>query len=198
MNVLMLIFALAGDPATCPMHAEHMKQAGEAGDAEHTKHAEHAEHAEHMKAEEAGNAEHAQHAEHAAGVDARGDAVMGFSHDKTRHTFRLLADGGAVEVRANDPDDAASIAAIRSHLKEIEKDFVAGNFESPRLIHDRLPDGVAVMKSLGSALLYQYEDLERGGRVRVSTRDARGIEAVHQFLRFQIADHRTGDPGKVE
>lgn len=181
MNVLMLIFALAGDPATCPMHTQHTKQAEETGNAE-----------------QAQRAEHAKHAQHAAGVDARGDAVMGFSHETTKHTFRLLADGGAVEVRATDPADAASIAAIRTHLKEIEKDFVAGNFESPRLIHDRVPDGVPVMKSLGSSLHYQYEELERGGRVLLSTRDARGIEAVHQFLRFQIADHRTGDSGKIE
>lgn len=160
MNALLLILALAGDPATCPMHAKH--------------------------------------AGHHEAVDHRGDHVMGFSHEKTKHTFRLLADGGAVEVRANDAADAESIAAIRAHLKEIAKDFAAGNFTKPKEIHARVPDGVAAMKELGGRILYQYEDLERGGRVRIKTGEAKGLEAVHAFLRFQIEDHRTGDPVTVE
>jgi hypothetical protein len=147
---------MAGDPATCPMHAAH------------------------------------------TAVDARGDAVMGFSHEKTKHSFRLFADGGAVEVRANDAADAESVAAIRAHLQEIAKDFASGDFAKPREIHDREPDGVAVMKELGGAIAYRYEEVERGGRVRITTRDRRGVKAVQQFLRFQIEDHRTGDHGKIE
>ncbi|SPE25161.1 conserved exported hypothetical protein [Candidatus Sulfopaludibacter sp. SbA3] len=45
-----------------------------------------------------------QHAE----MNNRGDRVMGFSHEKTTHHFRLYADGGAIEVTANDPRDTAS------------------------------------------------------------------------------------------
>ena len=164
MKVFLLILAMAGDPATCPMHAQHAAQ--------HT-------------------------AQHTA-VDHRGDAVMGFSHEKTKHSFRLLRDGGAVEVRANDASDAESVAAIRGHLQEIAKDFAESDFAKPREIHGREPDGVAVMKELGDAVSYRYEETERGGRVRILTRDARGVEAVHAFLRFQIGDHRTGDAGKVE
>ncbi|HEY0372546.1 MAG TPA: hypothetical protein VGD79_11125 [Thermoanaerobaculia bacterium] len=149
--LLILILALAGDPATCPMHAQHMS------------------------------------------VDQRGDHVMGFSHEKTKHTFRLDEDGGAVEVRANDAADAESVAAIRTHLQEIAKEFTAGDFAKPKEIHARVPDGVPVMKELGSRILYLYEELEGGARVRVKTEDPRGLEAVHQFLKFQIEDHHTGD-----
>lgn len=136
------------------------------------------------------------HAKHTA-VDERGDQVMGFSHEKTKHTFRLLEDGGAVEARANDAKDAESIAAIRAHLQEIAKEFAAGDFAKPRAIHGRDPDGVTVMKALGGAVTYTYEEIERGARVRIATRDARGVEAVHAFLRFQIGDHRTGDATHV-
>lgn len=138
------------------------------------------------------------HAQHMSSVDTRGDAVMGFAHEKTKHTFRLFADGGAVEVRADDANDAESIAAIRAHLQNIAREFTAGAFSKPEEIHARVPDGVAVMKELGDAIAYRYEELERGGRVRITTRDARGIEAVHAFLRFQISDHHTGDAEKVE
>lgn len=139
---------------------------------------------------------HAKHAGH--DVDTRGDRVMGFSHEKTKHTFRLLADGGAVEVRANDAKDAESIEAIRGHLKEIAKEFTAGKFDQPEAIHGRMPDGVDVMLARRDAISYTYEELERGGSVRIQTRDAKAVEAVHAFLRFQIADHRTGDSVNVE
>ena len=142
---------------------------------------------------------HAQHAGHGGhDVDRRGDKVMGFSHEKTRHTFRLLGDGGAIEVRALDGGDAESIGAIRSHLKVIEKDFTSGTFAKPEEIHAKLPDGADVMKERGSSIVYRYEELEGGARVRIRTKDPRALDAVHRFLRFQIADHRTGDPTTVE
>lgn len=142
---------------------------------------------------------HAQHTGRTGhDVDQRGDKVMGFSHEKTRHTFRLLADGGAIEVRALDGADAESIGAIRSHLKVIEKDFTSGTFAKPEEIHAKLPDGAEVMKELGSSIAYRYEELDGGARVRISTKDPRALDAVHRFLRFQIEDHRTGDATTVE
>jgi hypothetical protein len=138
---------------------------------------------------------HAQHT--ATAVDHRGDHVMGFSHEKTKHSFKLHEDGGAVEVRAIDANDAGSIAAIRTHLQEIAKEFAAGDFAKPNEIHDRMPDGVPVLKELGSRVSYTYEELERGARVLITTKDARGVDAVHQFLRFQIEDHHTGDATTV-
>lgn len=143
---------------------------------------------------------HAQHtaAQHTAvqhtAVDERGDHVMGFSHEKSKHTFVLHDDGGAIEVRATDPE---TIVTIRTHLKEIAKDFTTGDFAKPKAVHDRVPDGVPVMKELGSRISYAYEELEDGARVRIKTSDGRALEAVHQFLRFQIEDHHTGDSTKV-
>jgi hypothetical protein len=163
MNLFLLLLTLAGDPANCPMHAQHTAEAP-----------------------------------HAHGVDQRGDHVMGFSHEKTKHSFRLFADGGAIEVRANDASDAESVAQIRGHLQVIAKEFSAGTFTKPEEIHARVPDGVGAMKDLGAKIAFTYEELDRGARVRVTTSDTRGVEAVHQFMRFQISDHRTGDSAEVE
>ena len=138
---------------------------------------------------------HARHtaSSHHAAVDQRGDHVMGFSHEKTKHTFRLHRDGGAVEVRANDAADAESVAAIREHMQKIADDFTSADFAKPKEIHGRIPDGVPAMKELGGRIRYLYEELDGGARVRIRTSEARGVEAVHEFLRFQIEDHRTGD-----
>src|SRR4028119_1538913 len=69
-----------------------------------------------------------KHDKHQSEVNERGDKAMGFSHKKTTHRFRLLADGGAIEVRANSANDKESLEQIRKHLQEITKAFPAGEF----------------------------------------------------------------------
>jgi hypothetical protein len=136
-------------------------------------------------------------AAHHAGVDSRGDAVMGFDHETTTHHFLLAPDGGSIEVTANDPEDAASRDAIRGHLSHIAGMFAAGNFEAPMLVHDRVPPGVPELQRRKTSIRWRYEDLPSGGRVVAASRDKKAVAAVHEFLKFQIADHRTGDPGTV-
>ncbi len=131
-------------------------------------------------------------------VDKRGDHVMGFAHDKTTHHFRLFGDGGAIEVTANAASDTANRDKIRMHLGHIAKKFAAGDFAAPMLIHNTKVPGTTVMTAKKAAIEYRYEDLPQGGRVKIKTADKQALAAVHEFLRFQISDHRTGDSGKVE
>lgn len=137
------------------------------------------------------------HGTHAERVNERGDRVMGFDHTKTTHHFRLYADGGAIEVTADDANDKRSRDRIREHLGHIAKMFADGNFKAPMLIHDQTPPGVPVMQRLKSEIKYDYEDAERGARLRVRTASPEALSAVHEFLRFQIEDHKTGDSTEV-
>jgi hypothetical protein len=57
--------------------------------------------------------------QHQTDVEKHGDTAMGFPHDKTTHHFRILPDGGAIEVTVNDSKDADYLQAIRMHLKHI-------------------------------------------------------------------------------
>jgi hypothetical protein len=136
--------------------------------------------------------------DHAIGVDTRGDHAMGFSHEKSAHHFRLLSDGGAIEIVANEPNDSATRDKIRAHLSHITQMFTEGDFQVPMFIHDKVPPGVPVMESRRTAIAYTFEPLHRGGRVRIATADKDALEAIHQFLAFQIEDHRTGDTKSVE
>ncbi len=49
------------------------------------------------------------------------------------------------------------------------------------------------MRRLKSEISYAHEETETGGRVRISTKNAEALAAVHDLLRFQVEDHRTGD-----
>lgn len=126
-------------------------------------------------------------------MNKRGDHVMGFDHTKTTHHFRLQESGGSIEVTANSSDDAASSEEIRMHLKHIAKMFAEGNFNAPILIHDQTPPGVPVMQELKDEITYNYEEIDRGAAVRISTKNPRALKAIHDFLRFQIKEHKTGD-----
>ena len=130
---------------------------------------------------------------HHAAMNERGDQVMGFSQEKTTHHFRLFSDGGAIEVTANDAKDAATRDQIRAHLRHITRMFGEGNFEAPMLVHGRVPPGVPALERLKAEVAYRYEDLPNGGRVRITIRNLEARSAIHDFLKFQIADHRTGD-----
>jgi hypothetical protein len=127
----------------------------------------------------------------------RGDAGMGFSHEKTTHHFVLLKDGGAIQVSVNDPKDDASRDHIRMHLSHVAKMFSEGNFNVPMFIHDTTPPGVSTMEKLRSEIHYQYQQTDSGAKIMIETANPKALQAVHEFLRFQIAEHETGDPTDV-
>ena len=122
---------------------------------------------------------------------------MGFSHEKTTHHFQLLSTGGLIEVSANDKMDTATLDEIRSHLSHVAQMFAEGDLQLPMFIHDTEPPGVPV-KSKRSAIAYAFESTPTGARVRITTSDPDALNAVHQFLTFQIEDHRTGDSNAVK
>jgi hypothetical protein len=179
LTVLLILCAAATGIAqqkheSCPLHKEHQSGKAEAKPEAH------------------------DHDKHLSEVNRRGDRAMGFSHEKTTHRFRLTAEGGMIEVRANDAADAESLDLIRRHLAAIADSFKAGDFEKPLETHGKIPPGVPIMTSMKAEIDYRYEELDRGGRVLISTKNQNALRAIHEFLRFQIEDHQTGDSVEVE
>lgn len=130
-------------------------------------------------------------------MNKRGDRVMGFDHAKTTHHFGLLRTGGTIEVAVNDEKDTASRDEIRGHLSHIAMMFAEGNFEAPILIHAQDPPGITVMRQLKNEIQYKFEKTDRGARVKISTKNPEALQAIHDFLRFQIKEHKTGDPLEI-
>ena len=163
-SVLALVLAGAMDPATCPMHAEHMK----------------------AKAKADGSAAHG------SAVDRRHD-TLGVAQDASKHTFKSLKDGAAIELRATDPSDTKTIEAIRAHMQTIAEQFAANDFSTPHFVHGKTPDGVEDIERLHAGITFKYEPLPEGARVRLTTTNAEALKAIHAFMRFQNIEHRTGD-----
>ena len=123
----------------------------------------------------------------------RGGDAMGFDQDSAEHHFILEATGGSIRVTVNKDADPKVLDAVRGHLRTIAGEFSRGDFGKPFQTHDEVPAGVAEMKSAARAITYRYEDIAGGGAVRIRTADARALKAIHDFLRYQITEHKTGD-----
>jgi len=101
-------------------------------------------------------------------------------------------------VSVNDPADTRNRDAIRSHLPHIAMMFGGGNFDAPMLVHDSTSvPGTRAMTQRQGAIRYQYVETATGGRMDIVTSDLTALAAAHQFLKFQIADHETGDATTV-
>ncbi len=188
-----------GMPANCPMHAQHMaEKAARQKTAGHDQTATMGEAHDSTMGEAHDSTMGEAHGstmghDHAA-MNARGEEGMGFSQTATTHHFLLTAAGGEIRVEANDPTDAASRDQIRGHLVGIARSFAAGDFAIPMFVHAQTPPGVPTLERLRGAVDYLYADLANGGRVEIKTTNPEALEAIHQFLRFQIEEHKTGDP----
>jgi hypothetical protein len=128
-------------------------------------------------------------------MNDRGAMAMGFDQHATTHHFYLYGDGGTISIGANDPSDTKNRDAIRSHLPHITVLFGNGDFDVPMLVHDsaNVP-GTKVMAARKQKITYRYVETPSGGRVDIVTSDKEALAAVHDFLKYQIKEHQTGDP----
>ena len=52
------------------------------------------------------------------------------------------------------------------------------------------------MKDRKDKISYQFESIPNGGKVLISTEDPKALKAIHDYLRYQIREHKTADPLK--
>jgi len=138
------------------------------------------------------NSLHAQVPPRESASTVYGSDAKELNQEKMTYRFKLLPDGGAIEITSNDLSDAATRDAIRQHVTKIAIMFENGNFSIGLFIHDQKPPGVDTMQRLKDRLSYKLENLPNGGRVQITTENSEALKAVHEFLRFQIREHKTG------
>jgi hypothetical protein len=142
--------------------------------------------------------EHLKQLQKDAALKNRGAAVMGFDQDATVHHFLLQPAGGAIVVSSKDASDAKLIEQVRLHFRDIAADFGQGLFEKPVATHGELPPGAAEMSDRKRQISYRYVEQPAGASVVIETTDAATRDAIHAFLRYQIVEHKTGDPLTVQ
>jgi hypothetical protein len=127
----------------------------------------------------------------------RGAQAMGFDQERTTHHFLLRPDGGIINVEVNEASDDTNRLAIRAHMRRIAADFAAGRFGAPLETHGEEPPGTSVMRTMRPSIQYHAQETVGGARVSITSSDIIAIDAIHEFLAYQIREHRTGDPAPL-
>ena len=137
---------------------------------------------------------HDEHLKKMDALNARGAMAMGFDQKAAVHHFAIEPEGGTISVAVKDRSDERTRVAIRTPLKTIAAEFARGDFSSPVATHSEMPPGARDMQRLKADLRYTFESTPDGGRVVIRTSNIQAVKAVHEFLRYQIVEHETGDP----
>ena len=120
----------------------------------------------------------------------------------TTHHFYLYENGGGIEITTLSTRDKQAVTAIRQHLARLMNAFAAGDFSHHIVttaggdVPPHIP-GSATMQRLRDRIAYTVDDIPSGGRLRITTRHVRALAGIHEFLRFQITENKTGDSLQV-
>jgi hypothetical protein len=125
-----------------------------------------------------------------AAVAKRGADVMPFDLKATTHVFTKTDTGGVQSVVAKDPGDRAQVDLVRKHLKEIQEQFLKGDFSGPSHIHGREMPGLAQLQSAKPGQIKMaYMDVPGGAQVTYSTSEPELVAALHSWFDAQLSDH---------
>ena len=122
-------------------------------------------------------------------VAERGSEVMPFDLEATTHVYEKTGNGGVQRVVADDPGDAANVAAIRGHLREEADAFGRGEFSDPAEIHGEEMPGLAELERGAGRVEVRYEELPDGARIVLTSEDPELVGAVHEWFDAQLSDH---------
>jgi len=122
-------------------------------------------------------------------LQERGKSAMGVDQYASAHVFEPLPDGGRIVLQMRTADSAGA-SVIRDHMRDIAGAFGRGDFAIPGRVH-AIPSvpGTQVMSRLSAEISYAPRHIERGGEVRITSRNPEAVAAIHEFLAFQREDH---------
>ncbi|TFW36136.1 aspartate carbamoyltransferase [Massilia horti] len=105
------------------------------------------------------------------------------------HEFTKLPDGGVQRVLAKDRRDLHQVMQVREHLREIAKQFRAGDFSMPESVHGEQMPGLEQLKNAKPGILaIEYRDVVGGAELQYRSKDKQMVAAVHKFG-AQLAEH---------
>lgn len=98
--------------------------------------------------------------ERQARVAKRGTDVMPFSLKAASHVFTKTAEGGAQRVVAQTAD-SAQVKLVRSHLNDIQTEFLNGDFSGPSHIHgNQMPVSSELKAANPGQITIDYTDVK--------------------------------------
>jgi|SRR5450755_3211478 hypothetical protein len=129
-------------------------------------------------------------AQRQADIASRSPAVMPFDLAATTHIFTKMPDGGRQRVVTKRVADTRQVERVRGHLRDIKREFLAGDFSGPEHIHGAAMPGLAELKAANPGQIsIGYKDVAGGAELSYRTSDAALVAALHRWFDAQLLDH---------
>lgn len=129
-------------------------------------------------------------AQRQAEVAKLGADVMPFSLKATTHVFTKSAEGGIQRVIAKNAADTRQITLVREHLRDIQSQFLKGDFSGPSHIHGADMPGLAELQAAKPGqVTIDYKDVKSGAELHYRTADIKLVAALHKWFDAQLSDH---------
>ena len=129
-------------------------------------------------------------AQRQAEVAKRGPDVMPFDLKATQHVFTKTPEGGIQKVVARNTGDSEQVKLVRGHLRDIQTEFLKGDFSGPTHIHGAQMPGLADLKSAKPGqIAIDYKEVAGGAELTYRTADTKLVTALHSWFDAQVSDH---------
>ncbi len=123
-------------------------------------------------------------------VAQRGPDVMPFSLKATQHVFTKTPDGGVQKVVARNTGDSEQVKLVRGHLRDIQTQFLKGDFSGPTHIHGAEMPGLAELRvAKPGQIAIDYKEVAGGAELTYRTSEAKLATALHSWFDAQVSDH---------
>lgn len=123
-------------------------------------------------------------------VRQRTQQVVPYALDQVLQTFTQTAHGGIQHVIAKSADNTRQIKLIQAHLLEIANEFRKGNFSVTERMHGADMPGLAQLKTAKTDdIKFEYQALPNGAQIHYSTEYPQFVQALHEWLDAQTAEH---------
>lgn len=129
-------------------------------------------------------------AQRQAEVAQRGPDVMPFSLKATQHVFTKTPDGGVQKVVARNTADSEQVKLVRGHLRDIQTQFLKGDFSGPTHIHGAGMPGLAELRAAQPGqIAIEYKEVAGGAELTYRTAETKLATALHSWFDAQVSDH---------
>ncbi|MBO9649454.1 MAG: aspartate carbamoyltransferase [Variovorax sp.] len=125
-----------------------------------------------------------------AEIARRGGDVMLFDLKATTHIFTKTAEGGLQRIVAKNAADKRQVALVRAHLREIQGEFLKGDFSGPSHIHGEHMPGLAQLEAAAPGkIAIDYREVAGGAELTYRTADPKLVSSLHDWFDAQLSDH---------
>lgn len=127
-------------------------------------------------------------------LNTRFSKALGTDTNKVVQHYYLVKNGGVIEFTAKDPNDNATISAVQKYLDAQKDLFEKGKTDADADVHGKVPDGLPVLKRLRNEITFFAVKSDSGAALRMFSINDQARQAIQDFMKFQINEHKTGDP----